>query len=153
VSFGIGAVNRNPKAGKFGRDALEPPETVRHDGHRRMLRKQLNVLVELLHGQQARLAADQVHVGNLTLRNRTDKPVNRREIAEFRPLGVVAKDALLVARVRHLDVTEMRNRIVLDALAVFASSSRLVIASHRCNRRPVGLNQRQRCARTGLRFH
>src|SRR3989338_3508757 len=121
-------------------------ETVRDDGHRRMLGKQLDVLVELLHGQQARLAANQVYVGNLTLRDRTDKPVNRREIAEFRSLGVVAEDALLVARVRHLDVTEMRNRIVLDVLAVFASSSRLVIASHRCDRRPVSSYLRQRCA-------
>jgi len=100
-----------------------------------------------------RLAADQVHMGNLTLRDRTDKPVNCGEVAELRPLGVVAEDALLVARVRHLDVTEMRNRIVLDVLAVFAPSSRLVIALHRCDRRPIGLNQRQRRAGTGLRVH
>ena len=92
-------------------------------------------------------------MGNLTLRDRTDEPVNCREIAEFRPLRVVAEDALLVARVRHLDVTEMRNRIVLSILAVFVSSSRPVIASHRCDRRPVRLNQRQRCAGTRLRFH
>ena len=56
-------------------------------------------------------------------------------------------------RICHLNVIEMRNRIVLDVFAVFASSSRLVIASHRCDQRPVGLNQRQRCAGTGLRVH
>lgn len=153
MSLGIRAVDRNPEAGELVRDTLEPSETVRDNSHRRVLGKQLDVLVELLHGQQARLTADQVHVGNLTFCDRTDEPVNRRKIAELRPLGVVAEDTLLIARVRHLDVTEMRNRIMLDVLAVFASSSRPVITSYRCDRRPIRLNQRQRRAGTGLHLH
>ena len=113
-----------PKAGELARDALEKPETICDDGHRREIGEYLNVLVEFLHGQQTRLATDQIHVGNLTLRDRTDEPVNRGDkIAELRALGVVAEDTLLVARIRHLDVTEMRNCIVLDVLTVFVVSS------------------------------
>ncbi|KKS71681.1 MAG: hypothetical protein UV42_C0022G0011 [Candidatus Magasanikbacteria bacterium GW2011_GWE2_42_7] len=67
VSLSICAMNGNPEARKIARNSLELPETVRDDGDRRMLGEQIDVLVELLHGQQTRLAADQVHMGNLTL--------------------------------------------------------------------------------------